>query len=119
MKVNQQHLHQKKCKSQAVRTPFCTSKQPHPSFTWRVSARIFFCQGHKPHRYRRQRGGKRWAEGPAEAGRSGPEAGAAQRGRTVRAASHQRAEDLHSVHILPLPWIFFVKGVFSYAPENP
>ena len=56
--------------------------------------------------------------GPAEAGRSGLEAGAAQRGRTVRAASHQRAEDLHSVHILPLPWIFFVKGVSAYAPEN-
>ena len=69
------------------------------------------------------RGGQKRREevgrsGPAEAGRSGLEAGAAQRGRTVRASSHQRTEDLHSVQILPLPWIFFVKGVSSYAPEN-
>ena len=65
-----------------------------------------------------RRGGKRWAEGPAEVGRSGPEAGAAQRGRAVRAASHQRAEGLHSLQILPLLWIFFVKGVSANAPEN-
>ena len=32
------------------------------------------------------RGGKRWAERPAEAGRSGPEAGAAQRGSAVQLA---------------------------------
>ena len=65
-----------------------------------------------------RRGGKRWAEGPAEAGRIRLEAGTAQRGRAVRATSHQRAGTLHSIHIIPLPWVFFVRGVSAPAPES-
>ena len=80
---------------------FSTSKQPHHSFTWRVSARIFFPRTQTAKKYRRQRGGQRGLLRRAEAGRNGrsPEGKGEGQGK-YSAVGYQGAQNPHS-HLVP------------------